>query len=58
MNTVSKPFTQSNAGYGSQKFQYNTRIESSADPAVEGAARRGGAGDGEPSGTEEPGSGS
>ena len=34
MNTVSKPFTQSNAGYGSQKFQYNTRIESSADPAV------------------------
>lgn len=34
MNTVSKPSTQSNAGYGSQRSQYNTRIESSADPAV------------------------
>ena len=34
MNTVSKPFTQNNADYGSQKTQYNTRIESSADPAV------------------------
>lgn len=34
MNTVSKPSIQSNAGYGSQKSQYNTRIESSADPAV------------------------
>lgn len=34
MNTVSKPSIQSNAGYGSQRSQYNTRIESSADPAV------------------------
>ena len=34
MNTVSKPSIQSNAGYGSQKSQYNTRIETSADPVV------------------------
>lgn len=34
MNTVGQPYTQSNAGYGSQRTQYNTRVESSADPEV------------------------
>ena len=34
MNTVSQPYTQSNADYGSQRNQYNTRIESSEDPEV------------------------
>ena len=34
MNSVSKSSTHSNEGYGSQRSQYNTRIESSADPAV------------------------
>lgn len=34
MNTVSQPYSQSNANYGSQRTQYNARIESSADPAV------------------------
>ena len=34
MNTVGQPYTQSNACYGSQRTQYNTRVESSADPEV------------------------